>query len=107
MVPNAEAIAGTRPWILPGTTTAEGAPLRYTACDETVYAFVQGPSGSVTLPDVRPTPTTVITRIGGTELPWKDTPNGIAVDMPAAASTAEPAVLALRQVEARTAAPAR
>jgi len=107
VVPKAEAIAGTRPWIRPGTTTAEGAPLRYTARDETVYAFVQDPAGSVTLPDVRSTPTTVITRIGGADLPWKDTPNGIVVDMPAPGSTAEPAVLALRRVEAGTTAPAR
>jgi alpha-L-fucosidase len=104
VVPNADAIVGTRPWVVPGTTTAEGAPLRYTARDETVYAFVQAPSGSVTLPDVRSTPTTAVTRIDGGPLPWKDTPGGLTVDVPPPASTAEPVVLALRHVDATTAA---
>jgi alpha-L-fucosidase len=107
VVPNADAIRGTRPWVVPGTTTAEGAPVRYTARDTTVYAFVQGPSGSVTLPEVRSTPTTAIGTVAGAALPWKDTPGGVVVDVPAPASAAEPVVLALRQVEARTAAPTR
>jgi hypothetical protein len=107
VVPHAGAIAATRPWIVPGTTTGEGAPLRYTARDDTVYAFVQGGSGSVTLPDVRSTPTTTVTAIGGAALPWKDAPHGMAVDVPAAVDPAQPAVLVLRRVEARTTAPAR
>jgi alpha-L-fucosidase len=107
VVPHAEAIAATRPWVVPGTTTGEGAPLRYTARDDTVYAFVQGPSGSVTLPDVRSTPTTAVSAIDGTPLAWKDTPAGIVVDAPTPAPAPEPVVLALRQVDARTTAPAR
>ncbi len=107
VVPNAGAIAATRPWVVPGTTTGEGAPLRYTARDETVYAFLRGPAGSVTLPDVRSTPTTAAAAIDGRPLPWKDTPAGLVVDVPAPASGSEPAALALRQVEARTTAPAR
>jgi alpha-L-fucosidase len=106
VVPHAGAIAATRPWVVPGTTTGEGAPLRYTARDDAVYAFVQGGSGSLTLPDVRSTPTTTITSIDGNALPWKDTPDGVAVDAPVSAVPAEPAVLALRHVDARTAVPA-
>jgi alpha-L-fucosidase len=107
VVPNADALAATRPWVVPGRTTGEGAPLRYTARDDRVYAFVQDPSGSVTLPDVRSTPTTTATTIDGAPLPWKDTPAGLVVDVPGPASSAEPAVLALGRVEARTSGRAR
>jgi hypothetical protein len=93
--------------VVPGTITGDGAPLRYTARDDTVYAFVQGGSGSLTLPEVRSTPTTTVTAIDGTALPWKDTPDGVIVDAPVPAVPAEPAVLTLRQVEARATAPAR
>ena len=36
----------TRPWVAPGTTTADGHPVRYTARDDTVYAFVRDATGS-------------------------------------------------------------
>ena len=39
--PNADAIMATRPWVTPGTTTAEGHPVRYTARDDTVYAITR------------------------------------------------------------------
>ena len=44
--PHADAIAATRPWVTPGTTTAPTAsPVRYTARDDTVYAFVRDATG--------------------------------------------------------------
>jgi alpha-L-fucosidase len=101
VVPHADAIAATRPWIRPGTTTAEGCDVRYTARDETVFAFVRDANQTVTLVDVRATPTTAITTVGGDALPWIDTPSGIVVDLPADSGVAEPAVIALRQVTAR------
>ena len=39
---NGEAIYGSRPWVLASTTTSEGAPVRFTRCDEAVYAHVFG-----------------------------------------------------------------
>jgi alpha-L-fucosidase len=101
VMPNADAIAATRPWIRPGTTTAEGCPVRYTARDETVYAFVRAAAATVTLADVRATPTTAVTTVTGGALGWKDTPGGIAVDLPSGAGVSEPTVIALHQVAAR------
>ena len=99
--PNSSAIASSRPWIVPGTTTTEGADVRYTARDRTVFAFLRDASGTVTLPDVGPTRTTEVTTVGGAALPWKDTPSGLAIDLPPGSAGPEPAVVALRQVVAR------
>jgi alpha-L-fucosidase len=102
VVPNRPAIAATRPWVRPGTTTADGSPLRYTARDETVYAFVRNPSASVVLPDVRATTTTAVTAVAGDALAWKDTPDGISIDLPTHMTGGpEPAVIALNDVAAR------
>jgi alpha-L-fucosidase len=98
-VPNEDAIVATRPWVTPGTTTREGNPLRYTARDATVYAFVQGATGPVTLPDLRATVTTAVSATDGTPVPWRDTPTGITVDLPAGAPGPVPSVLALRDVQ--------
>jgi hypothetical protein len=85
---------------VPGTATAEGRPLRYTARDDTVYAFVQGATGAVTLPDVGATATTAVRAIDGTPVPWRDAPSGLAVDLPPREPGPEPTVLALHQVRA-------
>jgi hypothetical protein len=66
-----------------------------------VYAFAQGATGSITLPDVSATPTTEITTIDGTAVPWKDSPAGIVVDLPSVAASPDPSVVALRHVAAR------
>jgi alpha-L-fucosidase len=99
--PNAGAIAATRPWVTPGTTTADGHPVRYTARDDTVYAFVTGATGPITLLDIGATITTEITTIDGTPLPWTDSPAGLVIDLPAALVDPDPTVLTLRQVAAR------
>jgi alpha-L-fucosidase len=87
--PNADALAGTRPWVTPGTGN-----VRYTARNDTVYALVQKPPAMITLEEVAATPTTEVTNIDGKPLEWKDTPSGIVIDAPSA-------VIALRQVSAR------
>jgi alpha-L-fucosidase len=100
--PNAAAIVATRPWITPGTATADGRPLRYTARDDTVHAFVRGATGPVTLPDLRATATTAVRAIDGTPIPWRDGPSGITVDVTSREPGPEPTVLALHQVRAAT-----
>ena len=99
--PHAEAIAGTRAWVLPGTTTGDGCPLRYTARGDDVFAFVQEPDASIVLTEVRPTPTTTVERLDGTPVPWRDGPTGIVVDAGPPGPPGEPIVVALRRVEAR------
>ncbi len=99
--PNTDAIVATRPWVTPGTATLEGCPLRYTARDRDVYAFVQGASGTITLPEVCATPTTAVTTVAGTPLSWKDSPSGLVVDVAAPSAGPDPVVVALRQVDAR------
>jgi alpha-L-fucosidase len=98
--PNAGAIMGTRPWVTPGTTTREGHPVRYTARDDTVHAITRDAAGTITLPDVRATPTTAITTVAGTVPRWKDTAPGIEVDASAGAGD-DPSVLVLHRVAAR------
>lgn len=97
---NADAIFATRPWVFPSATSPEGHQVRYTAQGATVYAFVRGAAGPVTLAAVRPTPTTRIETVRGDALAWRDTPAGITIDL-LTRPEPEPAVMALRNVEAR------
>ncbi len=100
--PHSHAIAATRPWVTPGTATSDGSPVRYATRDDTVYAFLRRAAGpSVTLPDLRATPTTAVTTYDGTVLSWTDSPSGIVVELPSGASSEEPGVLTFRQVAAR------
>jgi len=99
--PHADAIAATRPWVLPGATAADGSPVRYTARDDTVHAFLRGATGSIVLPDVCATPTTAVTTFDGASLTWNDSPSGIAIDAPATTAGPEPTVLVLSHVAAR------
>ncbi len=101
VVPHRCALTGTRPWVTPGTTTVEGHPLRYTARDSTVFAFVQGARDQITLPDMRATTTTAVTTVQGAPLPWRDSPEGIVVDLPESALRPEPTVVATSPVDAR------
>jgi alpha-L-fucosidase len=104
--PHQDAVTATRPWVTPGTMTSDGRPLRYTARDDTVYAFVRGATGPITLPDVRATPTTSVETLDGTPMPWQDSLTGLEIGLPPIASGPEPMVIALRRVEARAAASA-
>ncbi len=97
---NETAIMGTRPWVVPGTNAGDH-PVRYTARDDTVFAFVRGSSGPITLPDVAATPTTSVETIGGVTLAWEDTAAGLVIQAPPAVPGPEPAVFALQRVAAR------
>ncbi len=58
---------GRHPALGPGRYAPRppGAPVRYTARDDTVFAFVRGADGPVTLPDVAATPSTGVTTVDG------------------------------------------
>jgi len=107
--PNRDAISASRPWVQAGTTIAEGNAVRYTARGDDVFAFIQGARGTVTLRDLTATPTTSVTSIDGTRLPWRNGPAGIVVDLPTDpvidptagdAIDPEPVVVVLGQVDA-------
>jgi alpha-L-fucosidase len=99
--PHRDAIVASRPWVRPGTTAAAAESIRYTARDDTVFVFVRGASGPVTLPDVAPTPNTAVTTVAGAALPWRDSPSGVTVHLPSDPPGPEPMVVALHHVEAR------
>ncbi len=98
--PSGGSLFGTRPWVVPGTTTGEGDPLRYTARDEWVHAFVQATRPSATLVDVSPTPLTAVVDVDGRPLAWEATATGLRVDVPPSPQ-GDPVVVALRHVVSR------
>jgi alpha-L-fucosidase len=94
-----DAVHATRPWVRSGTTTAEGADVRYAARDETVFAFVRGAPESFTLRDVAPSPRTRVL-VGDREVVWREIATGLRVEgVPVRAG--EPTVLRLEHVVAR------
>jgi alpha-L-fucosidase len=101
IVPNGEALFGTRPWVRPGTTITGAHPVRYTAADDSVFAFVRDPGTVIRLSDVRATVTTAVETLDGTPLAWRDTPSGIEVELVAEHPGSHPVVIALRRVDAR------
>jgi len=103
IVPNGGALFGTRPWVRPGTAIADGHLVRYTASNDSVFAFMRDPGRTVTLCDIRATPMTVVETPDGTPLAWKSTPRGVEIDRLAVQTGPEPVVIVLRRVEARPA----
>jgi alpha-L-fucosidase len=99
VTPNHGALAATRPWVVPGTTTTDGTPVRYTSRDDTVFAFLGEAVGPVTLPDVAPSSTTDVRTLSRTTTPWRATGAGLEIDLPPA-SGPDPTVVALRRVTA-------
>ena len=99
--PNRDALFGTRPWMYPGSTTAEGNSVRYTAREETVFAILANASGSATLTEVRSTATTRVMTMGGESLSWRDIGHGLVIDLPQSDSGPEPVVIALHHVRAQ------
>jgi len=99
---NREALAGTRPWVSPATTTDGDHPVRYTAAGDSVFALLRDPVPTVTLPDVTATPTTEVETLSGKQLQWRNAPTGIEVTLEAAPVGSGPVVVALRRVEARS-----
>jgi alpha-L-fucosidase len=99
-VPHQKAIVATRPWVTSGETTVERVPVRYTTRDDQVFAFFRGASDSVTLADVRATPTTTVETVTGQPLSWRlSGSGGLSIDVPPSRSPGEPVVVALRNVE--------
>jgi alpha-L-fucosidase len=94
------SLAATRPWVRPGTTTVAGTPLRYTARDDAVHAFVRTAEPVLGLPDVAPTPTTEVLAPDGAALPWRETAAGLEVDLGPPAGP-DPTWVTLRAVTAR------
>lgn len=95
------AVHATRPWVTAGEVTGEGHPVRYTARDDLLFALVQASSVTATLREVRPTPTTVVSSPAGAPLSWRDSPDGLVVDLPARAPESDPVALTLCNVEGR------
>jgi len=100
VVSNREALHGTRPWVWPVRAITGAHPVRYTAADDSVFAFVRDPGRTISLCDVRATPTTVVETIDGTPLVWRNTPSGIEIDLLAESTAPNLLVVALRGVEA-------
>ncbi len=105
MAHHERALVGTRPWVVAGSTTADGSWLRYTARGEHVFAFVDAAAGStsITLREVAASASTTVTALDGTPLRWSDSPLGLTVDLPSATMPAQTmsAVIALDHIEAR------
>jgi len=100
---NGDAVFSTRAWSTPGATTAEGDPLRYTARDDAVFAFVRPVSPTATLGEVVPTSATTVCDIGGRPLRWARTGRGLEVVLPPSPHGG-PVVVVLGNVDARGAA---
>ena len=98
--PNGNAVFGTRPWSTPGTTTAEGDPLRYTARDDEVFAFVRSDGSSATLAELVPTASTTVRGVDGRGLEWSVDAAGLRVAVPPSPE-GDPVVVVLEHVEAR------
>jgi len=98
--PNGHAVFGTRPWSTPGTTTVEGDPLRYTARDDEVFAFVRSDGPSATLAELVPTASTNVRGVDGRGLEWAVDAAGLRVAVPPSPE-GDPVVVVLEHVEAR------
>ena len=95
------ALADTRPWVHPGSATADGRPVRYTSRGDTVFALVGGGRGDAVLAEVRATPTTTVTTVDGRTLDWSDGPEGLTVALAPPPDDRGPTVVELQHVEAR------
>jgi alpha-L-fucosidase len=100
LVPRADLVRGTRPWVTPGDRTAEGTPVRFAARDETVFAYLREPAEQVTLTQVRPTHRTAVRASDGAPLHWSADRGGTTVTVAPPPIPEEPVVLVLEQVEA-------
>ena len=76
-------LRGTRPWVVPGSVTVEGAWLRYVARGDDVVAIVDAaePPAAITRREVTVTPTTTVASTDGTPLRWRDATAGLTVEL--------------------------
>ncbi|MEI8239684.1 MAG: alpha-L-fucosidase, partial [Actinomycetota bacterium] len=103
---NRSAVVATRPWVVPGSVTFEGQPVRYNAASDAVHAVVQSPGHTVTLPELAATSTTSACTVDGVPLEHAQRSCGLEVRLPADvvdAAAAGPVALVLRSVSARPA----
>ena len=103
---NRSSVVATRPWVVSGSATVEGCPVRYNALSDTVHALVQTPQHTVTLPEIAATSATSVTTIDGVPLEFFDRAAGVEVHLPAdvvAAGEVGPVAIVLRAVHARPA----
>jgi alpha-L-fucosidase len=86
------SVFGSRPWVVPASTTAEGAELRFWCRQDAVWAAVLGRTSEdhVTLPGVRGGATTTVEARAARgrrrrlkDLAWEQTPQGLRVALPA------------------------
>ena len=97
--PHRDAITATQPWVTRGATTDQ-APVRFTARDDTVFAFLPGAAGWTVITGLQSTPSTTVESLSGEARPWRVVPPGLAVDVVPAPAGAGPTVVAIRNVVA-------
>jgi alpha-L-fucosidase len=107
---NGEAIYGSRPWVLASTTTSEGLPVRFTRCDEAVYAHLYGvpPTRRVGLRAIDASRVRRVRLVGHDEpLEWSDEDGVLSVTLPERLPVSAVTVLDLGEgMRARVGAPA-
>lgn len=94
-----ESLRGSRPFVTPGTRSAEGGDVRYVARDRDVIAFVRGSGNTVTLPELTATPTTSIT-VGGAACTFTSSTAGLQCTVPVELDADVPIAITARDVVA-------
>jgi alpha-L-fucosidase len=82
---NGEGIYGTRPWNRAEGETADGLKVRFTQKNGALYAFILGEpkTTSVTIKDLKLKDGAAVSLLGASgALTWKQTADGVAVDLP-------------------------
>lgn len=101
VIPNREAIFGSRPWVRASASSGAKTPVRYTTNGDRVYAFVAEASAAVTLTEVGSTAATQVRAISGESLSWRESAEGLVVALPAPVPGGGTLVIALEGVRAR------
>jgi len=98
------AVFGSRPWVVPGGTTVEGDPVRYTCRGDEVWATLLRPAATATLPGVALEATGDARDLAGTPVPTTATSAGLLLDLREVplSPDAPPLVVGLRGAVATT-----
>jgi len=75
------AVFGSRPWAVPGGTTVEGDPVRYTCRGDEVWATLLRPAAAATLPGVALGATGDARDLAGAPVPTTATSAGLRLDL--------------------------
>ncbi len=100
--PRSHVLRGTRPWLAAGTPVGAADPVRLLCRGDVVYAVVRASGGTVTVGGAVATPGTAVVDASGAQVPWRTSPDGLVVDVPAGNGSG-PVVLELRGVARRPA----